>query len=92
MEAPNLDAAIDFINNSTNYGNAASIFTTNGTSAREFRRRTRAGNIGINVGVAAPLGFYPFGGMRDSFFGILHGQMDSLDFFTDRKVIISHWT
>jgi malonate-semialdehyde dehydrogenase (acetylating)/methylmalonate-semialdehyde dehydrogenase len=92
VEASNLDQAIDFINRSTNYGNAASIFTTSGASAREFRRRVKAGNVGINVGVAAPVAFFPFGGMRDSFFGVLHGQMDSVDFFTDRKVVISHWT
>jgi len=92
VEASDLDQAVDFINSSTNYGNAASIFTTNGASAREFRRRVKAGNIGINVGVAAPVAFFPFGGMRDSFYGVLHGQMDSIDFFTDRKVIISHWT
>jgi malonate-semialdehyde dehydrogenase (acetylating)/methylmalonate-semialdehyde dehydrogenase len=92
VEASNLDQAIDFINGSTNYGNAASIFTANGASAREFRRRVKAGNVGINVGVAAPVAFFPFGGMRDSFFGVLHGQMDSVDFFTDRKVVISHWT
>jgi malonate-semialdehyde dehydrogenase (acetylating)/methylmalonate-semialdehyde dehydrogenase len=91
IEVPNLDEAVDFINRSTGYGNAASIFTNNGRSAREFRRRVQAGNIGINVGVAAPVAYFPFGGMRDSFFGILHGQMDSVDFFTDRKVIISRW-
>ena len=92
IEVATLDQAIDLINSSTNYGNAASIFTTNGGSARKFRRAVRAGNIGINVGVAAPVGFFPFGGMGDSFFGVLHGQMDSVDFFTDRKVIISHWS
>ncbi len=91
IETSNLDQAIEFINKSTNYGNAASIFTRNGAHAREFRRRVQAGNIGINVGVAAPAAFFPFGGMRDSFFGVLHGQMDSVDFFTDRKVIISRW-
>lgn len=91
MEVSNLDEAIDFINHGTNYGNAASIFTSNGRYAREFRRRVQAGNIGINVGVAAPLAYFPFGGMRDSFFGVLHGQIDSVDFFTDRKVIISRW-
>ena len=92
IETSNLDQAIDFINKSTHYGNAASIFTRDGVHAREFRRRVQAGNIGINVGVAAPVAFFPFGGMRNSFFGILHGQMDSIDFFTDRKVIISRWT
>jgi malonate-semialdehyde dehydrogenase (acetylating)/methylmalonate-semialdehyde dehydrogenase len=91
LEVADLEEAIDFINKGTSYGNAASIFTTNGHHAREFRRRVQAGNIGINVGVAAPVAYFPFGGMRDSFFGILHGQMDSVDFFTDRKVVISKW-
>jgi malonate-semialdehyde dehydrogenase (acetylating)/methylmalonate-semialdehyde dehydrogenase len=91
IQVSNLDEAIEFINKSTNYGNAASIFTRNGGYAREFRRRVQAGNIGINVGVAAPVGYFPFGGMRESFFGVLHGQMDSVDFFTDRKVVISRW-
>jgi malonate-semialdehyde dehydrogenase (acetylating)/methylmalonate-semialdehyde dehydrogenase len=91
IQISKIDEAIDLINKGTNYGNAASIFTRNGGYAREFRRRVQAGNIGINVGVAAPVGYFPFGGMRDSFFGILHGQMDSVDFFTDRKVVISRW-
>ncbi len=91
MEVADLDEAIHFINHGTNYGNAASIFTRSGAYAREFRRRVLAGNIGINVGVAAPLAYFPFGGMRDSFFGVLHGQIESVDFFTDRKVIISRW-
>ena len=91
VQVQNLDEAIELINTSTNYGNAASIFTRNGRDAREFRRRVLAGNIGINIGVAAPLAYFPFGGMRDSFFGVLHGQVDSVDFFTDRKVIISRW-
>jgi len=91
IEVSDLDEAIELINKSTNYGNAASIFTSSGASAREFRRKVHAGNIGINVGVAAPVGYFPFGGMRDSFLGVLHGQMDSVDFFTDRKVLISRW-
>jgi malonate-semialdehyde dehydrogenase (acetylating)/methylmalonate-semialdehyde dehydrogenase len=91
IPVPSLDEAIEIINKSTGYGNAASIFTRNGSYAREFRRRVQAGNIGINVGVAAPVAYFPFGGMRDSFLGILHGQMDSVDFFTDRKVLITRW-
>ena len=91
MPIPNLDAGIDRINKNTNFGNAASIFTSSGHSAREFRRRVQAGNIGVNVGVVAPMAYFPFGGMRDSFFGVLHGQIDSIDFFTDRKVVISRW-
>ena len=91
VEVANLDEAIELINKKTEFGNAASIFTTSGYNAREFRRRVQAGNIGINVGVAAPVGYFPFGGMRQSFFGVLHGQMESIDFFTDRKVVISRW-
>ena len=91
IEVASLDEAIDFINKGTSYGNAASIFTRNGGFAREFRRRVQAGNVGINVGVAAPVAYFPFGGMRESFLGVLHGQMDSVDFFTDRKVVISRW-
>ncbi len=91
IETSNLEEAIEFINTSTNYGNAASIFTSSGRHARDFRRRVRAGNVGVNVGVAAPIAFFPFGGMGESFFGVLHGQIESIDFFTDRKIIISRW-
>jgi malonate-semialdehyde dehydrogenase (acetylating)/methylmalonate-semialdehyde dehydrogenase len=86
-----LDDAIEFINKGTEYGNMASVFTTNGKVAREFRRRVDAGNIGINIGVASPAANFPFGGRRESFYGILHAQIDTVDFFTDRKVIISRW-
>jgi len=85
-----LDEAIDIINKS-NYGNASSIFTTSGYYARKFRREVNAGNIGINIGVAAPMAFFPFGGRKESFFGVLHGQIDSVDFFTDKKVVITRW-
>jgi malonate-semialdehyde dehydrogenase (acetylating)/methylmalonate-semialdehyde dehydrogenase len=77
---------------SSPYGNAASIFTSSGKWAREFKYRVRAGNIGINIGIAAPIASFPFGGMKDSFFGDLHGQgRDAIEFFTDRKVVISRW-
>jgi malonate-semialdehyde dehydrogenase (acetylating)/methylmalonate-semialdehyde dehydrogenase len=91
IEVSDLNRAIEVINEGTNFGNAASIFTKSGRNAREFRRRVKAGNIGVNVGVAAPMAFFPFGGMRDSFFGILHGQIGTVDFFTDRKVVITRW-
>jgi malonate-semialdehyde dehydrogenase (acetylating)/methylmalonate-semialdehyde dehydrogenase len=91
LQVESLDDAIDFINKSTNFGNMASIFTTNGKEAREFRRKVQAGNLGINIGVAAPPAYFPFGGMRESFFGVLHPQVDSVDFFTDRKIVISRW-
>jgi malonate-semialdehyde dehydrogenase (acetylating)/methylmalonate-semialdehyde dehydrogenase len=74
------------------YGNAASIFTESGKAAREFRYRAQVGNVGINVGVAAPVAYFPFSGWKDSFFGTLHGQgRDAIDFFTDRKVVITRW-
>lgn len=74
------------------YGNAASLFTSSGKWAREFKYRARCGNIGINIGIAAPIATFPFSGMKDSFFGDLHGQgRDAIQFFTDRKVVITRW-
>ncbi|HIQ30156.1 MAG TPA: CoA-acylating methylmalonate-semialdehyde dehydrogenase [Candidatus Caldiarchaeum subterraneum] len=91
IHAENLDEAIEVINKNTNYGNMACIFTTSGRNAREFRRRVNAGNIGINLGVAAPAANFPFAGRRESFYGILHAQIDTVEFFTDKKVIIERW-
>jgi len=91
MPVDRLEDAMQRINNLP-YGNAASIFTTSGKSAREFRYHVRAGNVGVNVGVPAPMAFFPFGGMKDSFFGTLHGQgREAIDFFTDRKIVITRW-
>lgn len=74
------------------YGNAASLFTSSGRAAREFKYRVRCGNIGLNVGIAAPIATFPFAGMKQSFFGDLHGQgRDAIQFFTDRKVVITRW-
>ncbi len=74
------------------YGNAASLFTSSGKWAREFKYRVRCGNIGINIGIAAPIATFPFSGMKNSFFGDLHGQgQDAIQFFTDRKVVITRW-
>lgn len=91
IRAETMENAVEMINKKTTYGNEACIFTSSGRNAREFRRRVQAGNIGINVGIAAPMAFFPFAGFRDSFFGVLHGQMDCVDFFTDKKVIASRW-
>ena len=86
-----LDQAIDFVNGN-NYGNMACLFTSSGLSARTFRNRANAGNIGINIGVAAPMAQFPFSGWNDSFFGDLHGQgRHAIEFFTQTKVVIERW-
>ncbi len=91
LRARDLGEAIGIVNGSA-YGNAASIYTANGAAAREFRYRVRCGNVGINVGVAAPMAYFPFGGQGTSFFGTLHAQgREAIDFFTDRKVVITRW-
>jgi malonate-semialdehyde dehydrogenase (acetylating)/methylmalonate-semialdehyde dehydrogenase len=91
IKAEDLDEAIEIIH-SNPYGNASSIFTSSGRWAREFKYRVRCGNIGINVGIVAPMAFFPFSGTKDSFFGDLHGQgRDAVDFFTEKKVVISRW-
>jgi malonate-semialdehyde dehydrogenase (acetylating)/methylmalonate-semialdehyde dehydrogenase len=90
-KAKNLDEAINLVN-SSRFGNAVTIYTERGEWAREFQNRVECGNVGINVGIAAPMAFYPFAGMKDSFFGDLHGQaQDAIDFFTHKKVVISRW-
>jgi len=86
-----LDQAIDFVNGNI-YGNMACLFTSSGLSARTFRNRANAGNIGINIGVAAPMAQFPFSGWNDSFFGDLHGQgRHAIEFFTQTKVVIERW-
>lgn len=91
LKMKNLDEAIDFIHSSP-FGNAASIYTQNGKWARDFRYKTQCGNIGINVGIVAAMAYFPFAGYKDSFFGDLHGQgQDAINFFTDRKVVITRW-
>jgi malonate-semialdehyde dehydrogenase (acetylating) / methylmalonate-semialdehyde dehydrogenase len=74
------------------FGNMASIFTSSGAAARKFRYEVPAGNIGINIGVAAPMAYFPFSGWRDSFLGVLHGQgRDAIEFYTDKKVVVERW-
>ena len=86
-----LDEAIARIN-AGDYGNAASLFTSSGAAAREFRYRVETGNVGINVGVAAPMAYFPFSGAKRSFFGTLHGQgRDAVRFYTESKVVITRW-
>ena len=91
MKARNFDNAVEMIH-SNPYGNAASIFTASGKWAREFQYRVECGNIGINIGISAPMAFFPFSGMKDSFFGTLHGQgREAIRFFTESKVVIQRW-
>ncbi len=92
VHANNIDEAMDFLARSP-YGNQASLFTTNGAAARKFRYEAPAGNIGINIGVAAPMAYFPFSGWKESFFGILHGQgKDAVEFYTESKIVIERWS
>jgi malonate-semialdehyde dehydrogenase (acetylating)/methylmalonate-semialdehyde dehydrogenase len=87
-----LDEALQVINGSR-FGNMASIFTSSGKAAREFRHRVDAGMVGINVGVAAPMAFFPFSGWKGSFYGDLHATgSDAVDFYTDKRVVTSRWS
>ncbi len=91
MHVETVDDAIELVNRSS-FGNQACLFTRSGPAARKFRYEATAGNIGINVGVAAPIAFFPFSGWKDSFFGDLHGQgRDAVDFYTDKKVVVERW-
>jgi malonate-semialdehyde dehydrogenase (acetylating) / methylmalonate-semialdehyde dehydrogenase len=91
MRADSVEAAIDIVNGSA-YGNMACLFTSNGAAARQFRYEARVGNVGINVGVAAPMAYFPFSGWKDSFFGDLHAQgRDAIDFYTEKKVVVERW-
>jgi malonate-semialdehyde dehydrogenase (acetylating)/methylmalonate-semialdehyde dehydrogenase len=91
MRARNFDEAVEMIHGNP-FGNAASIFTSSGKWAREFQYRVQCGNIGINIGIVAPMAFFPFSGMKDSFFGSLHGQgREAIRFFTESKVVIQRW-
>ena len=91
MHVQTIDEAIEVVNNSS-YGNMASLFTSSGAAARKFRYEARAGNIGINIGVAAPMAFFPFSGWKDSFFGDMHAQgRDAIEFYTEKKVVVERW-
>jgi malonate-semialdehyde dehydrogenase (acetylating)/methylmalonate-semialdehyde dehydrogenase len=91
LHAETVDEAIEILARNP-FGNAASIFTSSGAAARKFRYEAPAGNIGINIGVAAPMAYFPFSGWKDSFLGVLHGQArDAIEFYTDKKVVIERW-
>jgi malonate-semialdehyde dehydrogenase (acetylating) / methylmalonate-semialdehyde dehydrogenase len=91
VHANDMDEALAFLERNP-YGNQASLFTSSGAAARRFRYEAPAGNIGINIGVAAPMAYFPFSGWKDSFFGIMHGQgRDSVEFYTEKKVVVERW-
>jgi malonate-semialdehyde dehydrogenase (acetylating)/methylmalonate-semialdehyde dehydrogenase len=86
-----LDDAISLVN-SSRFGNATSIFTASGKAAREYSSRVEAGMVGVNIGVAAPMAFFPFAGWKNSFFGDLHAHgKDAVMFYTEQKVLMTRW-
>ena len=92
VHAKDMDEALAFLERST-YGNQASLFTSSGAAARRFRYEAPAGNIGINIGVAAPMAYFPFSGWKGSFFGDLHAQgRDGVEFYTDKKIVVERWS
>jgi malonate-semialdehyde dehydrogenase (acetylating)/methylmalonate-semialdehyde dehydrogenase len=91
VHANDMDEALAFLERSP-YGNQASLFTSSGASARRFRYEAPAGNIGINIGVAAPMAYFPFSGWKGSFFGDMHAQgRDAIEFYTDKKIVVERW-
>jgi malonate-semialdehyde dehydrogenase (acetylating)/methylmalonate-semialdehyde dehydrogenase len=91
VRAPDLDASIE-VANASEYGNAASIFTQSGAAARKFSSRIEVGMVGVNIGIAAPMAFFPFGGVKESMYGDtrIHGK-DGVMFYTQQKVTTSRW-
>jgi malonate-semialdehyde dehydrogenase (acetylating)/methylmalonate-semialdehyde dehydrogenase len=91
LHADSLEQAIEIVNRSR-YGNGTSIFTESGAAVRRYRADVEVGMIGVNVGVAAPVGFFPFTGWKDSFFGDTHAQAgDAVDFYTRKKTVTTRW-
>ena len=91
QRADDLDEAIAILSKSA-YGHAASIFSSSGNAARTFRYEAPTGNVGVNIGVAAPMTYFPFSGWKDSFMGVLHGQgHDGVEFYIDKKIVIKRW-
>ena len=91
VRVDSLEEAVEFTNGSS-FGNACSIYTENGAAVRYWRENVEAGMLGVNIGVAAPMAFFPFNGIKDSFYGDLHATgKDGVRFFTENKVEISRW-
>jgi malonate-semialdehyde dehydrogenase (acetylating)/methylmalonate-semialdehyde dehydrogenase len=91
VEVDDLDAALEFLDGSR-YGNAGAIFTSSGEAARRYRYGAEAGMLGVNVGIPAPVAWFPFAGWKDSCDGDLHANgTDAVDFYTRKKVVTSRW-
>ncbi len=91
VRANSLDEAIEIVNHSR-FGNGTSIFTESGASVRRFRHEVQVGMVGVNIGVAAPVAFFPFSGWKDSFLGDLHAHgTDAVEFYTRKKTVTSRW-
>jgi malonate-semialdehyde dehydrogenase (acetylating) / methylmalonate-semialdehyde dehydrogenase len=91
IRAATLDEAIEIVNHSR-FGNGTSIFTESGASVRHYRHQVEAGMVGVNIGVAAPVAFFPFSGWKDSFLGDLHAHGgDAVEFYTRKKTVTSRW-
>jgi malonate-semialdehyde dehydrogenase (acetylating)/methylmalonate-semialdehyde dehydrogenase len=91
IRVKDLDEAIQLVNGSP-FGNATSIFTSNGKAARDYAAHIEVGMVGVNVGVAAPMAFFPFTGWKNSFFGDLHAHgKDAVRFYTEQKVVMTRW-
>jgi malonate-semialdehyde dehydrogenase (acetylating) / methylmalonate-semialdehyde dehydrogenase len=91
VRAATLDEAIE-IGNGSRFGNGTSIFTESGASVRHYRHQVEAGMVGVNIGVAAPVAFFPFSGWKDSFLGDLHAHgTDAVEFYTRKKTVTSRW-
>jgi malonate-semialdehyde dehydrogenase (acetylating)/methylmalonate-semialdehyde dehydrogenase len=91
VRADSLDDATAIVNGSR-FGNGTSIFTENGAAVRRYRHDVEAGMVGVNIGVAAPVAFFPFSGWKDSFLGDLHAHGgDAVEFFTKKKTVTSRW-
>ena len=92
LKADSVESALELMRTTNEYGNAGSIFTSSGKAARELKRRSSAGMLGVNIGVAAPMAFFPFSGRRNSFFGDLHVTgRDGVEFYTTKKMITTRW-
>jgi malonate-semialdehyde dehydrogenase (acetylating) / methylmalonate-semialdehyde dehydrogenase len=91
IHVKDLEEAIQLVN-SSDFGNTTSIFTNDGKSAREYASRIEVGMVGVNIGVAAPMAFFPFSGWKNSFYGDLHAHgRDAIAFYTEQKVLMTRW-